>query len=242
MKRCTKCGLEKDESEFGKKGNVCRTCTSLRAKAYYIANKNKVLARCRAWAAANKARVAANKKAYREINIEKIICYQKKYLEENREKARETSKEYRRRNLDEVKIKEKVRRADQKNSPIHKAKRMVSAARVRAKKGGYACSITHKDILPIPALCPVMGTPMRLTGELRDADVATLDKLVPALGYIPGNVCVISRGANSIKRNYTINEFELVLAYMKRHAAQQQQQQQEQQQAQQEQEAEPSNT
>ena len=49
--------------------------------------------------------------------------------------------------------------------------------------------------------------------------MASLDCIIPELGYVPGNVAVISRRANTIKNDATIEELELVLAYMKRHEA-----------------------
>ena len=45
---------------------------------------------------------------------------------------------------------------------------------------------------------------------------ATLDKLVPELGYVPGNVFIISWRANKLKSNMTIDELEKILNYMKR--------------------------
>lgn len=105
---------------------------------------------------------------------------------------------------------------------------MVRHSRDRAKEKGVPHTIVYQDLLPIPLICPVLGLPMPLSGPATDENMASLDKIIPERGYVKGNVCVVSRRANSLKRNATIEELELVLAYMKRHAAEQQQDQQEQ--------------
>jgi len=44
----------------------------------------------------------------------------------------------------------------------------------------------------------------------------TLDRLVAAMGYVPGNVTVISFRANTIKNNACVGEMESVVAYYRR--------------------------
>jgi len=46
--------------------------------------------------------------------------------------------------------------------------------------------------------------------------VPTLDRINNDLGYIKGNVEVISAKANRLKNNGTIEDFELILQYMKK--------------------------
>jgi hypothetical protein len=43
----------------------------------------------------------------------------------------------------------------------------------------------------------------------------TVDRLVPELGYIEGNISVISHRANSIKRDASAEELEKVLAWVR---------------------------
>lgn len=218
MKRCTKCGLEKDESEFsrhvGQKDGLrtsCRACTSEYTRAWRAANPDKAKAIARKWKAANREVVKVSAQEWRATNPEMIKGY----------RVRAARKVY--------------------EDPVAKAQKMISSSKVRAKKQGIPHSVSYKDLVPIPSVCPVLGTPMSLSGAPINDDMASLDRINNNMGYVPGNVAVISRRANAIKRDATIEELELVLAYMKRHAVQQQQQQQAQQE-QQEQEAEPSNT
>lgn len=100
--------------------------------------------------------------------------------------------------------------------------RQFSARRQRAKKLGIPFTITF-DELEKPEFCPVLGVKLNYacsTGidgkQTRDPNKASIDKLLPELGYVPGNVFVISWKANILKSNMCIDELEKILAYMKR--------------------------
>ncbi len=87
-------------------------------------------------------------------------------------------------------------------------------AKMRAKKEGLPFDIEYTDII-IPKFCPVFPDLelKRNIGCPRD-DSPSLDKIIPQLGYVKGNICVISFKANAIKRNASIEEVKKVLAYM----------------------------
>ena len=51
--------------------------------------------------------------------------------------------------------------------------------------------------------------------QTRNKNKASLDKLIPELGYIPGNVFVVSWRANTLKSNMNISELEMILKYMR---------------------------
>jgi len=48
-----------------------------------------------------------------------------------------------------------------------------------------------------------------------DNTKASFDKVIPELGYVPGNVFIISWRANKLKNNMSITELEKILTYMK---------------------------
>ena len=75
-------------------------------------------------------------------------------------------------------------------------------ARVRANKTGIPCTITHEDVV-IPTHCPLLGIPLDHTKGVRHDGSPTLDKIRPELGYVPGNVRVVSWLANAVKRDLT---------------------------------------
>lgn len=77
---------------------------------------------------------------------------------------------------------------------------LLRAARKRAKRQGLPCTITESDII-IPKICPALGIALsRGVGKSsRRAASPTLDKIIPELGYVPGNIQVISGLANLMK-------------------------------------------
>jgi hypothetical protein len=96
---------------------------------------------------------------------------------------------------------------------------MLVSARVRAKKAGRDCTISIKDII-IPTHCPLLGIEI-IPGATREQlpQAPSLDRIDSSLGYVPGNVWVISHRANRIKADATIDELELVLEGLKKRAS-----------------------
>ncbi len=95
--------------------------------------------------------------------------------------------------------------------------------RRRAIRDGLPFDLEAKDII-IPDACPVLGLPFEWgKGQMgwRNMRSPSVDKIRPQLGYVKGNIRVISNRANHLKSNGTIEELEAVLAYMKREGANQ---------------------
>ena len=85
---------------------------------------------------------------------------------------------------------------------------MVNMARCRAKAKGIPFTITAADLGEPPEFCPVLGLKLRYFGDsVRDgpeaANTASIDRIVNTEGYVPGNVMIISRRANELKRDAT---------------------------------------
>jgi hypothetical protein len=74
------------------------------------------------------------------------------------------------------------------------------------------CTITEADIV-IPSRCPVFGFPLKVARGQRADNSPSLDRVVPKLGYVPGNVIVVSWLANRIKSNATVDELQQVAAF-----------------------------
>ena len=75
------------------------------------------------------------------------------------------------------------------------------------------------DEIERPEFCPVFGTKLNYgwSGEgRRDRNKASIDKIIPELGYVKGNVAVISWRANMLKGNMTIDELKKLLRYMEK--------------------------
>jgi hypothetical protein len=117
-------------------------------------------------------------------------------------------------NPEEFRLKERERaRRDPKR---YWAKNAAKNARIRADKAGVPFTITTEYILGVvPDTCPVFGTPFIFVGNgFVGPDSASLDRLVPAKGYVPGNVVVISHFANTIKNNASAKEVARVAQWM----------------------------
>lgn len=89
---------------------------------------------------------------------------------------------------------------------------LYESAKYRAARKGVEFSITIEDII-VPDTCPVFGTPF----ESNSWQAASLDRVVPTLGYVPGNVVVISKRANAIKNDASAEELRAVAGYIDRH-------------------------
>jgi hypothetical protein len=92
----------------------------------------------------------------------------------------------------------------------HKAedyrKNVIARAKSRAAKKGCPFRLEIADLPAVkPTHCPVLGI---------ELDVVSLDRIVPELGYVPGNVCLISSRANTLKNNGTLDEFRAIVEYI----------------------------
>jgi len=89
-----------------------------------------------------------------------------------------------------------------------------SRAKTRAKASGLPCEV---HVIELPEVCPILGVfiDYSTTGEGIRSNSPSLDKVIPELGYVAGNVRVISYRANTMKSDMTVAQAEALLAYMK---------------------------
>ncbi len=91
---------------------------------------------------------------------------------------------------------------------------MLNAARRRAKDACLDFNIAEDDI-SIPARCPYLSIPLAVTqyknnGLGKNQAAPSLDRVDSRLGYVRGNVEVISFRANRIKNDSTYEELSLM--------------------------------
>lgn len=81
---------------------------------------------------------------------------------------------------------------------------------------GMEFNIDISDIYP-PEECPVFGFKLEIGGTTykETFNNPSVDRFDNSLGYIKGNVRVISKRANSLKSDSTVEELEMVVKYMK---------------------------
>lgn len=90
---------------------------------------------------------------------------------------------------------------------------LLGAARRRAAANGIPFDLTVDDF-EIPEFCPVLGVKLIKGRDKASPDSATLDRIEPALGYVAGNVQVISRRANMMKSDASADELRRFAAWV----------------------------
>jgi len=88
---------------------------------------------------------------------------------------------------------------------------LYHSARNRAKRDGIPFTLVPKDVPEIPSVCPLLGIPIVQDNKLCGPNSPTLDRILPAAGYIASNVWIISHRANTIKSDASVDEL-IVLA------------------------------
>lgn len=92
---------------------------------------------------------------------------------------------------------------------------MLNGAKRRAKTAGREFSLDVEDVV-IPTHCPLLGIELHTTDQMRgghdQSRSPSLDRLDNSIGYVKGNVWVISHRANALKRDATLEELKLIVA------------------------------
>lgn len=111
LKRCIKCGEEKELSEFHKHSktkdglqNECKICTCKRSVE---------------WVKDNPEKYREKQKEWRENNVEKIKEYNRIYRQDNSEKSKEYSKKWRENNLEKTREDKKIYNRFKRKNSIH---------------------------------------------------------------------------------------------------------------------------
>jgi hypothetical protein len=87
--------------------------------------------------------------------------------------------------------------------------RAVDGAKRRAVSAGLPFDITVNDVV-IPSTCPVLGIPIFITRGLAGSNAPSLDRIKPELGYVKGNVIVVSWRANRLRSDAQSSELRLI--------------------------------
>ena len=229
-KVCPHCGLRQTLTEFTRdksrpdgRETYCRTCKRAYSAARFATHHDEILERGREYN--QRPEVKQHKQEYeRKPEIRK----------RRREQDRKPERQARKRELDQrTEAKKKQRDYDQ----IHKQKPEVKEAhrlqmkqytidhpewailhraknRARTKKVPFSLQLEN---IAIPELCPVLGIRLKVGEKEKTDQSPSIDEIIPGLGYVPGNIAVISDRANSLKNNGTANEHRLIAEWMKKY-------------------------
>ena len=90
---------------------------------------------------------------------------------------------------------------------------LLKSAKQRAKRYNLPITITISDIV-VPKFCPVLGIELKQANARMNDASPTVDRINPKLGYIKGNICVMSNRANRIKSDGTMEEHKKIIAFL----------------------------
>lgn len=94
------------------------------------------------------------------------------------------------------------------------ARRLLYAARKRAKTKGIEFNLTLEDIA-IPEYCPALGLRLEPVRGMTGHDASpSLDRIDNSKGYVKGNVTVLSFRANTLKNNATPAELRAIADFI----------------------------
>lgn len=91
---------------------------------------------------------------------------------------------------------------------------MLRNLRYNAKRRGIAFNLEIKDLI-LPTQCPLLGLPLLYNSfdttakTFNDNAWATVDRIDNSLGYVKGNVWIISRLANTMKNEASLDQLKL---------------------------------
>jgi hypothetical protein len=185
--------------KFGEEGYQSRVSIG-RPEISEHERKERRRARDKKWLATgnNLAHFRATQKAHREAHRIHYKAIQQRYYQENAEELRAYAKRYREDHKEQIRAVAKKRRHSSPEELLYKLSKQ------RAKRLGLSFDLTPEYIQSItPALCPITLKSFEIGVGRPVPQSMTLDKVVPHLGYVEGNVAVISRLANTIKQDCT---------------------------------------
>ena len=95
---------------------------------------------------------------------------------------------------------------------------LINASKQRAKLKNRDHSITVDDIkaiYPTDGCCPIFGMKLEFNNAGFRENSPSIDRIDSSKGYTTDNIQIISWKANRIKSYATVEELEIIVAYMK---------------------------
>lgn len=115
-------------------------------------------------------------------------------------------------NADKKKAKDKARRDLYRTTkPLW---HLIKAARDRANKKGLVFELGYDDF-EMPTHCPILGLEIKINLGRFNFDSPSLDRVDNSKGYTKENTRVISRKANILKNDMSLQQIENMFKYSK---------------------------
>jgi len=108
-----------------------------------------------------------------------------------------------------------LKRAWKAADPI---RHLLCQIKARCKRSNVPFAIT-KDDIELVSHCPALGieldynTTQTGRGMATSPNAASVDRIIPHLGYVPGNVQIISWRASRLKNDISIDEMDKMISY-----------------------------
>lgn len=83
--------------------------------------------------------------------------------------------------------------------------RLCKSAKDRVRNQNIKCDIINEDIILVKT-CPYLNINLEYGNSVQSDKSPSLDRIIPSLGYVKGNIQVISTLSNKMKSNSSIEE------------------------------------
>lgn len=143
-------------------------------------------------------------------------AYLKAYMTNPTKRAQRLKLERERYESEEYRQAVNARVSGRRKDPIGWAVAAARYIKQRAKKFNIPFKLTAQNILdaiPKDGKCPVFKTELSY-GIKNHWNGASIDRIIPAIGYVPENIAVISFRANTLKRDGSIKEFKALIKWL----------------------------
>jgi hypothetical protein len=125
--------------------------------------------------------------------------YQRKWREKNKEHIQQYSKDWCSTHKENKRVSAQKWRNNNKESNI------LAVARQRSKKYTFDFNITIDDIV-IPTTCSILGIPLFWSKRKVTSNTPSIDRIDSSKGYVKGNIQIISKLANSMKQDASLDQ------------------------------------
>lgn len=163
--------------------------------------------------AANREAACRRIHEYRVVNREELSRKQREYHAANREELNRRGRERYAANREECSQKKRDYAATLRGRAVI----LLNSARSRANAKSLPFDLTLEWVegeleKALANGCPYLGIPITLnkTGRRPGSDSPSIDQIDPGAGYIRDNCIIVSRRANTIKNDATLDELELL--------------------------------
>ena len=149
--------------------------------------------------------------------VECQILQSEKWRKNNPEECRRKDREFRIKNRDYLNAnqKEKNDRQKKENPEEFWKKVTLRSAKSRAKKNDLDFNLTMEDLV-VPQYCPALNIKLKFARGKATDESPSIDRIDNNKGYTKDNICIISRRANRIKDNASLEEINLILKYIRK--------------------------